>query len=1218
MSERPPEDYPTSVNPHLSGEATVGHVYQPDVPRPDGVPGYDFLAEAGRGGSSVVYKALHRQLNRIVALKMILAGSHASAMQLARFRQEAETVARLQHPNIVQLFEIGEHAGSTYLALEYVEGGSLAQKTAGVPQSPPDAARLVELLARAVEYAHASGIVHRDLTPSNVLLTADGAPKLTDFGLARRLDDTAGLTATGTVLGTPGYLAPEQARGDLAAIGPATDVYGLGAILYYLLTGRPPFQAATAVKTVVQTVEQEPVPPHRHNPSVPRDLETICLKCLAKDPGRRYATAADLADDLRRFLADEPIRARPVGRLERAGRWCRRNPWLAGMAGVTTLLLLLLAISGILFSWQLSTALDQAKTDRDAARAAQRLSLVAEAKAGRFSRLQGQRVDSLAALRRAVELSRRLNPVPHGEFEKLRNLAVGILCQQDLRPADQAMPGFPGSWELLFHADGRLNRYVILDETDKQPRVVVRRTAEPGRLTGLSPWPKEQPWENNRWQPIGARLSGDGRHLGVWCQHGATLWDLEEAVPRRIADQAGDVVGIAFAPDNRHAVVGLANGMAHRFDLAEKRWLQSVRVAASIPRFERGTVPSVLLGNDRHLAVWQGAVVRVVDLVEKQAIGEFRHAQVVDHFAWHPDGRTLAVAAGAAEIALWDVPTRRALPALRGHTGHPKFVAFLPDSGLLVSVAAWGDSACLWQPQTGDLLLRAYASNLHWLHAVTNDRLILSGQVWDVFGGSEYRSLRAPLVENDTVGMLPSLAVHRDGRVLAVGGASGVLLWDLTTGRELGFLNLGSSAVGFEASGALLTQNADGLHRWPLHPTETSGAILRLGPPERLASVAGGRLFATSPDGRQIAWANGGHGSLVLDRDRPEQLLRLQPQRDVRAVAVSPDGRYVATGNWWYGGLKVWLAHNGQEVGDWPDAGDTLSVTFSGDGRYLASSRHGGTKTHLRDVGTWQNAGFLEGCHPAFSPDGTLIALQTEKGPIRLVRLDNRQELVRLETPGLERAMALCFSPDGTRLVARSADSPLVHTWDLRRIRDGLKALDLDWDAPLYPAEPIVRPLPLRLDVVGAEKLFAENNVLRQATERNEQAWIMLAGPPELRNPVKALELAREAVRLAPKGTQFLTALGVAQYRTRAYREAITTLEMSLVVRKGQLAAFDLCFLAMSHAQLGDTLRARDCLDRAIRWIDQQKDLTAQRQEELQQFRDETEAELRRLAGREM
>ncbi len=286
-------------------------------------PGYEVLSKLGRGGMAVVYQACHTALQRRVALKMVLAGAHAGPSEQRRFRTEAEAIARLQHPHIVQIYDIGERDGLPYLALEYVDGGSLAGKLNGVPRPPQDAARLVETLARAVHYAHQRGVVHRDLKPGNILLTADGTPKVADFGLARLLDQAGGPTASGAVLGTPNYMAPEQARGRGKEAGPAADIYALGAILYELLTGRPPFRASTPLDTILQVISAEPVPPSQVRSTVPCDLETVCLKCLQKEPAQRYGTPQELADDLQRFCAGEPVRARPLRtweKLVRAGR----------------------------------------------------------------------------------------------------------------------------------------------------------------------------------------------------------------------------------------------------------------------------------------------------------------------------------------------------------------------------------------------------------------------------------------------------------------------------------------------------------------------------------------------------------------------------------------------------------------------------------------------------------------------------------------------------------------------------------------------------------------------------------------------------------------------------------------------------------------------------------------------------------------------------------
>jgi serine/threonine-protein kinase len=331
--------------------------------RADQIPvrGYEIVGELGRGGMGVVYKARQLGLNRWVALKMVLAGAHAGGQQLARFRIEAEAVARLQHPNIVQVYEIGESDGLPYISLEFVGGGCLTDKIHRRPQPPREAADLIETLARAMQYAHEHGIVHRDLKPGNVLLTPDGMAKITDFGLAKRLEGDSSQTRTGTVLGTPSYMAPEQAAGK-KDVGPAADVYALGAMLYELLAGRPPFQAETVAQTVLQVMRDEPVPPRRLQPPVPRDLETVCLKCLQKEPQRRYASAGALADDLRRFLSDEPILARPVPSWERLARWCRRNPRETLLVGAVALLLVLAALLSAGAAYRI--ALEKGEADR--------------------------------------------------------------------------------------------------------------------------------------------------------------------------------------------------------------------------------------------------------------------------------------------------------------------------------------------------------------------------------------------------------------------------------------------------------------------------------------------------------------------------------------------------------------------------------------------------------------------------------------------------------------------------------------------------------------------------------------------------------------------------------------------------------------------------------------------------------------------------------------
>jgi WD40 repeat protein len=378
-------------------------------PPPVAVPGYEILGELGRGGMGVVYKARQVGLKRLVALKMVLAGGYATAHQIARFRAEAEAVARLQHPGIVQVYEIGEHDGHPFFSMEFVDGPSLSQHLARELPPPGEAADLVARLADAVRFAHSQGIIHRDLKPGNILLqrsevrsqkseaggrrgssdlcplTSDLWPKIADFGLAKQAHDDAGLTATGAVMGTPSYMAPEQASGE-AAVGPAADVYALGAILYECLTGRPPFRAPTLADTLDQVRRAEPVPPARLQGGVPRDLEVICLKCLQKEPARRYATAEELAADLGRFLAGKTIRARPVGPAERAWRWCRRNPVVAVLLAACVLSLVGGSVASAVFALRANRASDVAMRAKDAAEASAVEAVAAKGEAERTAR----------------------------------------------------------------------------------------------------------------------------------------------------------------------------------------------------------------------------------------------------------------------------------------------------------------------------------------------------------------------------------------------------------------------------------------------------------------------------------------------------------------------------------------------------------------------------------------------------------------------------------------------------------------------------------------------------------------------------------------------------------------------------------------------------------------------------------------------------------------
>ncbi len=369
-TESPPSPPPRAADPAAttllpesavvrpSGADTAAHapIPPPTSPLLPSLPGYEVLRELGRGGMGVVYQARQLGFNRLVALKMILAGPYAGPEERERFHIEVEAVARLRHPNIVQVYEVGEHDGRPFFSMEFCPGGALDRKLNATPLTPKEAARLAETLAGAMQTAHEKGVVHRDLKPANVLLAEDGAPKIVDFGLAKKLDE-AGVTATGAVMGTPSYMAPEQAGGKSKEVGPVCDVYALGAILYECLTGRPPFKGPTTLDTLAQVLADDPVPPRQLQPKTPRDLETICLKCLDKPAGRRYPSAAELADDLGRWRRGEPVQARPPSWGYVPGKWVRRHRTpLAAAAGV--LLLLASVVAGAFV--QVMGARDQA------------------------------------------------------------------------------------------------------------------------------------------------------------------------------------------------------------------------------------------------------------------------------------------------------------------------------------------------------------------------------------------------------------------------------------------------------------------------------------------------------------------------------------------------------------------------------------------------------------------------------------------------------------------------------------------------------------------------------------------------------------------------------------------------------------------------------------------------------------------------------------------
>jgi WD40 repeat protein/Tfp pilus assembly protein PilF len=1225
------------------------------------VPGYECLKKLGRGGMGVVYWAWQHSLNRPVALKMILAGAHSGPRELARFQVEAEAVARLHHPHIVQVYEVGAVETCPYLVLEYVDGGSLAQQLNGTPLPARQAARLMELLARAMHEAHGKGVVHRDLTPANVLMarsdSANGIPlsspegeqyyqpKITDFGLAKLLvGGGPALTGSGDILGTPSYMAPEQARGQTKAIGPATDTYALGALLYELLTGRPPFMAATMVETLLQVQTEEPVTPSRLQPKLPRDLTTICLKCLEKLPGKRYASADDLAEDLKRFLEDRSIKARPASAPEKLWRLCRRNPATAGLVAAAVVLISVLSVGvplGLLLRAERNVAFQaeiEALNAKDRAEAAEKETKIREylgkAQAFRWSGQPGQRFKCLAEIQAALQLQ----PSPEMRQE-MRNEAIAALCLPDLEVAKE-WDGSPKGW-LAFCVDAAFERYA---RSDKDGNIRICRIEDDRELLvlpgGIGPYSGYE----------GLLFSPDGRFLRCSTQHHRSrLWKLDRKEPTVVIDDGH--LGFAFSPDSRQLAAGYPDGTVRLFDTASGK--ESRRFRADL-----GGAPVTIRWHPSrpHLAICARTSWRILDLEtgELEPLVDVREG--IAGSTWHPEGRLFATSGewpvgGVRRIILWNALTRgRALPPLEGPRNAGGVVCFNHAGDRLVNTD-WENLWRVWDWRTGRQLLSlpAYGGSFQF----SPDDSLLAAEVglkvrlFRFRSGAEFRTLPRSGAARG-VGFLSvfpgQFCLHPNGRLLAAGALDAIVLIDLQRLEEIGLLPLPNNhPLCFEPAGnALLAVGQDGVIHWNLQGVETTSDTIRIGSPEILdpqGYTAGSS--GSSADGKVIACPTG-DGARILRRtaDGRIQFGSVRPQQDVRNSAVSPDGRWVATGTHTLtegGGAKVWEAKIGKHVADLPVAG-LCSPWFSPDGRWLVTNTFEGSR--IWKVGTWDEGptlgGRMQSHSCALSPDGRLLALDEGACVVRLVHPETGVEVARLTAPEKTRLLPWGFTPDGGTLLTCGLESRDLHVFDLRAIRAGLRELGLDWDdEPLPAARPRPdKPLHVEGDLgrVEARRQYNQGNehlgkkeytkaaeIYRQAIKSdpeyapalNNLAWLLLTAPPPVRDAKEALSLARRAVALEGSSPSSLNTLGVALYRNEQYAEAIDFLEKSLQQSKGATDAFDLYFLAMCHAKQGDTRKAEACFDRAVRWVQARKGkLFKGWPEELKQFRVEAEAVL--------
>ncbi|MFO0878700.1 MAG: protein kinase [Gemmataceae bacterium] len=1084
---------------------------------PSQVPGYELLEELGRGGMGVVYRARHLALNRLVALKFILAGASAQQRHLERFRREAEVVARLRHPNIVQIYDIGEVDGRVFLALEYAEEGSLKDRLAGSPLEPRAAAMMLEPLARAIQHAHRLGVVHRDIKPANILLALGGdsvavgnralpdysaplpdrldfrgyqrplsacTPKLTDFGLARMIDASASLSEKGLAAGTPQYMAPEQAFGD-PNLGPLVDVWALGATLYELLTGRPPFRAASARETLQLVVETDPVPPSHLQPSVPRDLETICLTCLEKDPTRRYVGARELAQDLRRFIDGQAILARRSSLSLKVRRWVQRRPLRAALVGLLLLASLasLVALVSVLVvtlhGWQQADQVGRESADlaqharEDAAQAemqrreAEERRAAAQIQAGRLLFDQGQLQwmlgdadravhDLFAGLRltrgrdRLLARAARVNLAAYLDFvhpvEMVLSVSEEVVALLEL-PGSQYLTGDPRG--MLHHRDAQGNLLCepwrvrppiqVLSRTPDGKSILVASTSEVV-LRWLSEGPTQRRWSFPAGNvtsaviatPTGAVLIGDqagivqtvgpGPLLPQPLRHPAPVWHLDYSLARRLLAVAlGDAEGGAVW------VWNLADVAARPLVLPHPA---AVRALVFHPE-ERTLITG---GDDGQIRIWS---LPTGDIVE----APIPLPGQIQKLALSPDGRTLFSASTDEVVRLWDLPRRQVIGAFRGADAASRF-SQEGDAVLLKLPGEIRRRSLAYSPtRPPNLRPRLARPSGSSTEAVARGRtgFLLSRAPGEGLPARAWVEPLAPIgtctrfwtqpledlgpIALDTTGQ-KALIVSRHGRL------SAVQVWEVTSGQPLHapwWIPCRATCAAFAPDGTDIAVGDEhgAVRTWSLTRKEVRGTWFGSGPISALAYHPGGKLLAVGharADASEI---------LLLDRLEnrpiPDRMYHASP---LRAMQFTPDGQHL---------LLTGPLTQFQEVqpphARGPAVRGVAVVLLSQDGTSALVGRNDGQVIRLDRQGEITPP-LLS--HPgpitalAQTPDGRTVAVGGVEGTIRLWTLEGPSRPLGPPFMANHPVTSLLFAEDGNTIASVTADGE-VRTWPLPR-----------------------------------------------------------------------------------------------------------------------------------------------------------------------------------------
>lgn len=935
--------------------------------------GHELLEELGRGGMGVVYRAYQPELRREVALKILRSGPFASREEIARFRFEAGAAAGLQHPNIVAVHTVGESDGHLYFSMDLVRGRTLAELTADGPLEPRRAARYVRSIAHAIEAAHQQGVLHRDLKPGNILIDQDDRPRITDFGISRRLD-AGDATLTMGIAGSPAYMSPEQADPRRGRATATSDVYSLGALLYHLLGGRPPFAAASSTATLAQVLNDEPASLRRLNSTVPRDLETICFKCLRKDPARRFPTAAALADDLDAFLENRPISARPVTAFEKGLLWVRRHP---GMSGLGATLALTVAVGAGLGLWQ--------------ARAI-RLNLHAA-----DLRIASESVE-LGNLGRARELLEMHRPAPgagdfawhylnkraEGDARTLLGRHAWIVGAAAWSPDGSRL----ASASVSSGTVGSDVRVWTADETGAPPLILgaigARELAwfpDNQRLLAVHFDDRLRIWNTPDGRVVtdlparSAGLSKDGRLL-VTCEGDPYAWDANGPTGAVVLHDL-ESGGRRSLPDARLATIDPTGTLLATTDFrGEIHLYETVNLNLRRSLNSEGEMWSLVFSPDAsHLAVAGfDKDVRLFDLRDSDSRPRRLRGHTLNTWraAFSPDGATLASSSSDQTIRLWDVATGARLGNLRGHGGEVWCVAYSPDGRRLAS-GGKDRSVFVWpgRPSSGDRVLEAHRYS-------------------------------RPFFSPDARRLIAS----------AADGSEATVVHDLQTGESLRVPGTGEALAMDSSTGSILFYDGDFHYRWqepdaadPLVKGRLEHEVGEDAPARRAVSPDGALLVGINRAGRLSAWR-------LVDGVR-QRAIEL-PGVDAWELQVSPDGRWVAVTA---GEQGFWLCslRTGHTRRLTAHLDQGKQAAFSPDGRKLATASVDAT-IKLWDVATGREEFTFRG-HPtevtgvAFAPDGvTLASAELERG-VRLWHLPTRREVVTAAFP--DAAGRITFSPDG-------------------------------------------------------------------------------------------------------------------------------------------------------------------------------------------------------------